>query len=118
MKIVPCLLLLCTLSMTASVPVNVMLQPEVVNATAIHDANSTDTPLFNQTHSEGRQLLLSLRKSPAPAPKHAPAPKPAPAPNPAPAAENICQFGIRQIERAPRRVVGKRSVVCAGIQLQ
>ena len=103
MKLVPCLLLLCTLSMTAGIPVNA--QNENHHHYAHHNviaysansssangssANGSSASVnANVTHNEGRNLLVSMFLVPKPAPKisikvAAPAPKPAPKPAPAP----------------------------------
>ena len=92
MKLVPCLLLLCTLSMTAGIPVNA--QNENHHHYAHHNviaysansssANGSSASVnANVTHNEGRNLLVSMFLVPKPAPKisikvAAPAPKPEP----------------------------------------
>ena len=99
MKLIPCLLLLCTLSMTASIPLDVQHEqnhthhahhrhPQHNELNATNATNPTNEfNEFNSTHAhEGRNLLVSMLvapKAPAPAPKApAPAPKAAPAPAP------------------------------------
>ena len=98
MKLVPCLLLLCTLSMTAGIPVNAQNENHhhyahhnvIASSANSSSANSSSTSVNpNVTHREGRNLLVSMFLVPKPAPKiaikvAAPAPKPAPKPAPAP----------------------------------
>jgi len=109
MKLVPCLLLLCTLSMTASIPLasdantthdshDVHHSHDAHHRYPHHIAEHNVTHEDNSTHDhEGRNLLVSMRVAPkfAPPPKPAPRPAPpapkivikvnAPAPKPAPA---------------------------------
>ncbi len=105
MKLVPCLFLLCSLSMTLCIPVEVMNvvshENAATNVTHEHIASVNATHATNATNatdvnSNSRQLLrFWRRRSPAPKPAPAPvapkpvikaAPKPAPAPAPAPVA--------------------------------
>ena len=89
MKLVPCFFLLCALSVTHGIPVTEPMNvPEFVNTANVTEfvTESVNTAnVSNATVTEGRHLLISLKKIF----KSPPAPKPAPKPASKPAC--ICR---------------------------